>query len=251
MVIVQQRSGNWPVVGIVFAVVGAGLAGKFYLDAEAVKMAAAQEKRIAQHTMEAAEREIARAVEIVRRSSEQAARSDVQAREQAARSDGQARELAAAHAREIDRLRTEMDAARRDAVAQSRREAEEQTRKQLAPQLEIARVATAPGILKIVSVPAGADVHVDGRLTERAPASIAGLPPGRHSIRLTLAGHVTQEITADIIGSKTTDVGAIKLERATGSSRCPVRRTSWSSVSVPQCTPADADPLRRGEHRPS
>ena len=215
-VIIVRRSGYWPVVGIVFAVIGAGLWGKLYLDAESVRTAAAQEKRTAEQAKETAEREISAAVEQVRRVSELAARSEVQAREQAARSDLQARELATANAREIERIRTEMEAARREAVAEARREAEEQTRKLLAPQLEAARATTTPGILKIASVPAGADVHVNGRLAERAPASIEGLPPGRHSIRLTLAGHVAHEITADIVGSKTTDVGPIKLERATG-----------------------------------
>jgi hypothetical protein len=235
MPIIVRRSGYWPLIAIFSGFVGAGLAGKFYYDAETVRMAADREKRTAAQTMEATEREIAAAVEQVRLASQQAARSDVQSRE-----------LAEANAREIERIRAEMEAARRDAVAQARREAEEQTRKLLAPQLELARAAVSPGILKIASLPPGADVHIDGRLAERAPASIEGLPPGRHSIKLTLDGHVTQELTAEIFGSKTTDLGSIKLERATGAVAVSSSPDQLEFSIRPSMTPADADPLRRG-----
>jgi hypothetical protein len=123
---------------------------------------------------------------------------------------------------------------------------EEQTRKQLAPQLEIARTVESPGVLKIASVPAGADVHVDGRLAERSPASIDGLLPGRHSIKLTLAGHVTRELTVDIVGSKTTDLGPIKLERATGAVEVSSSPDQLEFSIRSSLAPADAPPLRDG-----
>jgi hypothetical protein len=234
-IVVRRRSGYWPVVGIIFVLIGAGLAGKFYVDAEAAKTAAAQQKRTAEQAMETARREIASAVEQVRRAFEQAAQSDVQARESAT-----------ANALEIKRIRTEMETARLDAVAQARREAEEETRKLLAPQLEVTRAAASPGILKIVSVPAGADVEVDGRLADRSPAAIEGLSPGRHSIKLMLAGYVAQEFTADIVGLKTTDLGSIKLERATGAVTVSSSPDQLVFSIRSSLTQVDAEPLRRG-----
>jgi hypothetical protein len=234
-VVILRRRGYWPLVGIIFVLVGAGLAAKFYLDAEAVKSAAAQQQRSAEQVMEKAEREVAVAVEQVRRAFEQAAQADVKARESTT-----------AIARETGRIRMEMEAARRDAVAQARREAEEETRKRLAPQLAVARAAASPGILKIASMPAGAEVRVDGRLVERSPTSIEGLAPGRHSIKLTLAGHVPQELTADIFGAKTTDLGAIKLERATGAVAVSSSPDQLEFSILAPNTTASAEPLRRG-----
>jgi hypothetical protein len=234
-VIVLRRTGYWPVVGIVLSLIGAGLAGKFYFDAETVKAAAEKEKRAAEQAQEKAEREVAAAVEQVRLASQQAARADLQARE-----------LAAANSRNAERAHKDTETVRREAMEEARREAEDQTVRILARELAAARAAAAPGSLKIASVPAGADVQVDGRPVQRAPVSIEGLPPGRHAVRLALAGHVPQELTADIVASKTTDLGSIKLEPAIGAlavSSSP----SESEFSIrSSTTPADAAPLRRG-----
>ena len=257
--IVLRRSGYWPVVGIVLALFGAGLGWKFYLDAEAVRAVAEKDKRAAGQVQAMAEREIAAAVEQVRRASEQAAQADQRARQ-----------LTAANAREVERVRGDTDVARQEAIEQARREAMEQGRQEameqarreaieqarreteaqtvriVARELAAARAAAAPGSLKIASVPAGADVHVDGRPIQRAPASIEGLPPGRHAVRLTLAGHVPQELTADIVAAKTTDLGPIKLERAVGTVAVSSDPADIEFSIRPSSTPAEAAPLRRG-----
>jgi hypothetical protein len=258
-VTVRSRSGYWPLVGIFLALCGAGIGWKFHLDAEAVKAAAEKEKRAAEHAQGIAEREVAAAVEQVRRASEQAAQADQRARQ-----------LVAANARETERDRNDTDVTRQEAIEQARleaieqgrreameqarreamelarREAEEQAVRIVARELAAARAAAAPGNLTISSVPAGADVQVDGRPVQRAPASIEGLPPGRHAVTLTLAGYVPLELTAEIVASKTTDLGPIKLERALGALAVTSSPAELEFSIRPSSTPADAAPLQRG-----
>jgi hypothetical protein len=127
-----------------------------------------------------------------------------------------------------------------------RREAEQETVRILARELAAVRAAAAPGSLKIATEPPGADVHVDGRPVQRAPVSIQGLPAGRHAVRVMLAGHIPQELAADIVASKTTDLGSIKLERAIGAVAVSSTPAEIEFSIRPVNTPADGAPLRRG-----
>jgi hypothetical protein len=235
VVILVRKRGYWPHAAIIAAILGAGIAAKFYLDADAVRTAAAREKRLAEEATEKAEREVAAAVQQVRFASQQAALADQRARE-----------VAAATAKEVERVRTETEAARVKATAQARRESDEHTRELIAREFAAARAATLPGILKIASAPSGADVSVDGRPAQRAPATIEGLSPGPHAVVVTLAGHVPLELNATIVGSKTTDLGAIKLERATGAVDLSSEPAALDFSIRSSNTPVDADPLRRG-----
>jgi hypothetical protein len=214
VVIILRRRGYWPVLGLVLALMGAAIAGKFYFDAAALKSAAADEKAMAAEQVRLAEE--------------------------------RARELAQAAAGEAERIRQEAEAARQAAVAQARREVEDQTRRQLAPELEAARTANAPGILTIATSPAGAEVSVDGHPPRRAPASIEDLPPGRHQVKISLAGHVPVELTTGIFPSETTDLGLIKLERATGAMAITSAPAGLEFSLHPVETPAGAAPLRHG-----
>jgi hypothetical protein len=234
-VIVLRKRGYWPHAAIVSLLVGLAIAGKFYLDADAMKTAAAREKRAADNATENAEREVAAAVKQVRLASEQAARADQRARE-----------LAEAAAREEEETRAQTEAARDEAMKQARREVEEHTRQLLARQQKAVPVAPAPGTLTLASAPVGADVSVDGRPALRAPASIEGLSPGQHAVKVTLAGHVPVELSANIVGSKTTDLGVITLERATGSIDLSSEPNGLEfDIRAPH-TPTDAAPLRHG-----
>ena len=245
-VIVLRRSGYWPLVGLLFAVFGVGVAIKFYLDAEAVKVVAEKQKRAAEQAQAVAEGQVAAAVEQVRLASEKAAHAELRVRE-----------LEAANAKAIEQVRNDTESVRREAVEQATREvieqarfeAERQTVRLVARELAAARaaeVAAAPGKLQVASIPAGAEVHVAGRPAQRAPVTIDGLPPGRHAVRLTLAGHVPKELTAEIVASKITDLGPVKLERAVGGVAVSSSPAGVEfSIRAPS-TPAEAAPLRRG-----
>lgn len=52
-----------------------------------------------------------------------------------------------------------------------------------------ASVGTANAALTVIAEPAGAEVTVDGRLVDRAPATFSGLPRGEHVVRITADGH--------------------------------------------------------------
>ncbi len=228
VVVIVRKRGYGAYVGVILALAGAAAAAKFYRDAEAVKLTATEEKRAAAEAKTAATQELA------------AAEEQVQEAEQRARA------VALASAAEAERVRRDAEAARESAVAAARREAAEQTRRQMTAELDAARPANSPGILRIATSPAGAEVAVDGRPPKRAPAAMEGLPPGLHRVKIALAGHVPVELDATIEGAKTTDLGLIKLERATGtvsvSSTPPGTDFSIHSTN----TPAEAAPLRRG-----
>jgi hypothetical protein len=231
----MQRHRRWWPWGTLAFIVVAGLAGKSYFDAQELKTAATQERVTAEQVMQATAREIAATAEEIQQAHDRAAKADVRARE-----------LARNTARQMERIQLEMEAA----VAEARREGEEQARKQLAPQLEAARAASAPGAIKLSSVPADAQVYINGRLIERPPGMIEGLAPGRYFINVTHPGYISAELTTEVVGSKTTEVGAIVLVRATGAlliSSSPDRAEFSIRSAV---TAGDAAPLHRG-HTPA
>jgi hypothetical protein len=116
---VARRHRRWWPWGTLAFIVIVGLAGKSYFDAQELKTAATQERVTAEQVMQATAREIATTAEEIQQAHDRAAKADVRARE-----------LARNTARQMERIQLEMEAA----VAEARREGEEQARKQLAPQ---------------------------------------------------------------------------------------------------------------------
>jgi hypothetical protein len=170
--------------GIAAGLIFAAVAGKFYLDARAAQQAVEREKAAAAEQMRLAE---ARA-------------HDVELKAKA----------------EAERLRKEAEAAREEAVAKARRQTEEQTRQQVTSEIEADRVAHSPGILVVTTSPIGADVSIDGGATRKSPISLNDVMPGTHRVGITMAGYEPVEMTADVKGTLTTDLGLIQLRRATG-----------------------------------
>ena len=79
-------------------------------------------------------------------------------------------------------------------------------------------------------MPAGAEVHVDGRPPWRAPPRSRG--SSRAAFRPADASRpLPRELSADVVASQTTDLGSIKLERSIGALLVRVRLPTSSSVS--------------------
>ena len=239
VVIVLRKRGYWPHLALALALIGTGFSWKFYLDAEALKSAATQEHSGAADRAGAAGQKEAAVAEQVRRLEEERNRAEKRAQE--------SEQTAAA---EVERIRREAETTREAAIARARLEAEEQIRRQLEPELEAARAATRPGILKVATSPAGAEVQVGQRRPLPAPVLIEELPPGEHPVTITLAGHVPVELTAKVRGNKTTDLGVITLERATGTIAVSSEPTG-TEFSIRSFTTNESEaPLRRG-HTPA
>ena len=68
--------------------------------------------------------------------------------------------------------------------------------------------ATGPGLLQVLSRPAGAQVFLDGRLVGKTPLSLPSVEPGPHSVRLELAGFNGWSTTVDIKGGESVRVAA-------------------------------------------
>ena len=51
----------------------------------------------------------------------------------------------------------------------------------------------------------------------KTPAKVDGLAPGSHRVQISLAGHESVDTSAEIRGSKTTDLGSIALPSIYGS----------------------------------
>jgi len=113
---------------------------------------------------------------------------------------------------EDERHRKEMETA----VEITRKQTEEQTRRQVLAELEAERLAKLPGALVVATAPAGASVSVDGAAPLISPVRLDSIAPGTHRIRITLAGHEPVETTAEVKGSKTMDLGTLALESSLG-----------------------------------
>jgi len=113
---------------------------------------------------------------------------------------------------EDERHRKELETA----VEITRKQTEEQTRRQVLAELEAERLAKLPGALLVATAPAGASVSIDGAAPLVSPVRLDSIAPGTHRVRITLAGHEPFETTAEIKGSKTTDLGTLTLESSLG-----------------------------------
>ncbi len=250
VVIVLRKRGYWPHFALALALIGAAVSWKFYLDAEALQAAAGHERADAANESGTLNKERSVVVEQVRRLEAQRDQAEKRAhdseRAAAAEVERFRREAVTARELAVAQARREADTTRELAVAQARSEAEEQTRRQLEPKLEAARAATSPGILKLATSPAGAEVRVDDHPPQLTPVSIEDLSPGEYRLKITLVDHMPVELTADIIGSKTTDLGVITLERATGTIAVS-SEPGETDFSIRRLnTDEDAGPLRRG-----
>lgn len=88
------------------------------------------------------------------------------------------------------------------------------------------------GKLAVRSTPAGARVFVDGRARGLTPSAATPLPPGRHGVRLVLAGHQPWEEVVEIRAAET-----FGLEVAL--SPLPAPPPLPSNPTPPAATPAD------------
>jgi len=66
----------------------------------------------------------------------------------------------------------------------------------------------ATGGISVSSTPEGAEVYVDGALAGKTPLKSTGMRPGRHTIRVMLAGHAPFEMTIEVQAGKTSEVTA-------------------------------------------
>lgn len=181
----KRRRPNFLVWGgVALGLVFVAVAGKFYFDAEAAKAAAAREK--------AAAAEQSRLAEVHAKALEQQAKA------------------------EQERIRREAEVARETAVARAKEQAEEQARVRITAAVEAERTAHSPGILIVTTSPAAAEVSIDGGAKRQAPLSINDIMPGTHRVVISRDGYDPVELTAEVKGAQTTDLGLIRLERTTG-----------------------------------
>ena len=61
------------------------------------------------------------------------------------------------------------------------------------------------GALSVTTTPSGALVYIDGQMKGITPATIPGLSPGTHSIRIILDGYQDLETTTEITGGTTSE----------------------------------------------
>jgi TonB family protein len=116
---------------------------------------------------------------------------------------------------------------------QSRREEAERTRKDVETAIgvtqtentarqtvpvgvETTRPSRLPGTLVVATDPAGASVSIDGAAALISPVKAQGIAPGAHRVRIALADHEPVELNAEVEGSRTTDLGTVRLESSLG-----------------------------------
>ena len=102
------------------------------------------------------------------------------------------------------------------AIEITRKQTEEQTRRDLMQEIESERLAKLPGTILIATTPAGAMVSIDGGGPTPSPVKLEGVQPGKHRVSVTLPGHDPVELTADVKGSKTTNLGTVALQTSLG-----------------------------------
>jgi TonB family protein len=123
------------------------------------------------------------------------------------------------HKIEMKQLEVKEEQERKEAARLAdlaRKEAEERARREAAAQMEADRLSKLPGTLVFSTVPDSAAISVDGGEARRSPVRMEGLSPGSHHVVVTLAGFDTIELSPEILGSKTTDLGTLTMQRAYG-----------------------------------
>ena len=75
--------------------------------------------------------------------------------------------------------------------------------------------AVPTGSLYVTTLPAGADVWIDGTYVGRSPLVLDALGTGRHSVGLAMAGWTPQQVDINVAPGQTT-LSSTKLDRAAG-----------------------------------
>jgi TonB family protein len=113
----------------------------------------------------------------------------------------------------------EADAAQRElatAIEITRKQTEDETRRKVLAELEAERLSKLPGTIAVATTPPGASVSIDGAAPLLSPVKLDGVPPGVHSVKITLAGHDSASLTARVVGSQTADLGTVALASVVG-----------------------------------
>jgi TonB family protein len=101
-------------------------------------------------------------------------------------------------------------------VAAAKKQAEEDTRREVLAQIEADRRAKLPGTLLVTASPAGARVSIDGGPPLASPVKVSGLVAGPHKVTITLAAHDTVELVATVKGDSVVDMGSVALQASFG-----------------------------------
>ena len=89
----------------------------------------------------------------------------------------------------------------------------------------LTRTGQAEAALRVSSTPGGAEVIVDGRPTgQKTPTRLSGLDPGRHTIRIELAGYVPYENALEVRPGGPMGTVSAKLARVGGEPEPTPRR---------------------------
>jgi TonB family protein len=102
------------------------------------------------------------------------------------------------------------------AIEITRQQTQDETRRAVLAELEAERQSKLPGTLVVATSPSGASVSIDGGAPLTSPVRLDGVPPGVHHVQISLAGHASAYLSADIQGSKTADLGTVVLDSVVG-----------------------------------
>jgi TonB family protein len=146
-----------------------------------------------------------------------------------------------AAADDAERARVEME----KAIEITRKQTEDQTRRAVLAEVEAERQAKLPGTLIVATSPSGASVSIDGAAPLTSPVRLDGVPPGTHKVQISLAGRATVYLSADILGSKTDDLGTVVLESVLGTLQVSSTPDSLEFYVRPASDPT-GKPVRSG-----
>ncbi|MCA9608415.1 MAG: PEGA domain-containing protein, partial [Myxococcales bacterium] len=109
----------------------------------------------------------------------------------------------------------------------------------------------APASARIATAPSGARVTIDGAsVAGTTPVSVAALAPGRHAIRLELAGYEPLEATFDLEEGDTSRL-SYDLRPATPADDSNPEPTEPTEPTVAEDTPSGPRTSRRQASRPA
>jgi len=129
-----------------------------------------------------------------------------------------AHHLAEVRVRDSEQMaKASAEKARKDAQAAieaTQRQAEDAARQKVLAEVE--RINRLPGVLLVATVPAAASVSIDGAAPLKSPVRVEGVASGPHRVRISLFEYETVDLNTTIKGTKTTDLGTVKLESSLG-----------------------------------
>ena len=92
------------------------------------------------------------------------------------------------------------------------------------------------GALDVRSVPAGADVVVDGLLQGTTPVELTGVPEGSHTVVLSLPGYSNTTSSVNIVAGDTTTVNVALIPDTTQAT--PIFTTPTATITTPSPGPS-------------